>query len=187
MSQIIRNNNVIQVMGDLNDFHYLLAQLHHCIEKAAYSEVILDMSGCTSAFQNSMLSVCAQVIAYREAGIDIQLIPPTDKRLFNLFRNTNWGYYLDPHKFDVSKFRGHSRIPATRYTTPDEQQNAVNRIVNIILGALPDLKRSNLASFEWSVNEITDNVLLHSSSSIGGLGSGFYISKKYEERSICCC
>jgi hypothetical protein len=41
--------------------------------------------------------------------------------------------------------------------------------VNVILGALPDLKRSNLAAFEWSVNEITDNVLMHSDSSIGGL------------------
>jgi hypothetical protein len=39
----------------------------------------------------------------------------------------------------------------------------------VILGALPDLKRSNLAAFEWSVNEITDNVLMHSGSSIGGL------------------
>jgi len=116
-----------------------------------------------------MLSVCAQVTAYREAGIDIELIPPTDARLLNLFRNTNWGYFLDPRKFDPSHFRGYSRIPATRYKTPDEQQNAVNRIVNIILGALPDLQRSNLAAFEWSINEITDNVLLHSESSIGGL------------------
>jgi hypothetical protein len=169
MSQINRDNNRIFVSGDLNDFHYLLAQLHNCIEKAGYSDLILDMSECTSAFQNSMLSVCAQVIAYREAGIDVRLIAPKEKRLRNLFQNTNWGYFLDPHSFDMSHFRGYSRIPATRYTTPEEQQEAVNRIVNIILGALPDLQRSNLASFEWSVNEITDNVLLHSQSSIGGL------------------
>lgn len=169
MTEISRNNNVIRVSGGLTDFHFLLAQFHQGIEKAAYSELILDMSDCTSAFQNSMLSVCAQVTAYREAGIDIELIPPTDARLLNLFRNTNWGYFLDPRKFDPSHFRGYSRIPATRYKTPDEQQNAVNRIVNIILGALPDLQRSNLAAFEWSINEITDNVLLHSESSIGGL------------------
>lgn len=169
MSQIYRENNVIRVEGDLRDFHYLLAQLHQCIEQAGYPDLVLDMSGCTSAFQNSMLSVCAQVMAYRHAGIGIHLKPPSDQRLLNLFRNTNWGYYLDPYQFDLSNFRGHTRIPATCYTTPEEQQAAVNRIVNIILGALPDLQRSNLASFEWSVNEITDNVLLHSQSSIGGL------------------
>ena len=169
MTEISRNDNTIYVSGDLTDFHFLLANIHHCIEKAGYPELIIDMSDCTSAFQNSMLTVCAQVIAYREAGIEIELIPPKNTKLSNLFRNTNWGYFLDPRKFDLSRFRGHSRIPATRYTTPGEQQNAVNRIVNTILGVLPDLQRSNLAAFEWAINEITDNVLLHSKSSIGGL------------------
>ncbi len=169
MTQITRENNIIHVEGNLGDFHYLLAQLHQCIEQAGYQDLILDMSGCTSAFQNSMLSVCAQVMAYRGQGVSIRLKPPSEPKLFNLFKNTNWGYYLDPDQFDVSTFRGHSRIPATLYKSPLEQQNAVNRIVNIILGALPDLQRSNLASFEWSVNEITDNVLLHSESPIGGL------------------
>ena len=169
MSQIQRDNNKISVAGDLHDFHYLLAQVHQCIEKAGFEELVLDMSECTSAFQNSMLSVCAQVTAYREAGMEIELVPPLDQRLFNLFRNSNWGYLLDPRRFEPSRFRGHTRIPATRYTTPSEQQDAVNKIVNVILGALPDLRRSNLASFEWSVNEITDNVLMHSDSNIGGL------------------
>lgn len=169
MSSIERTHNRIQVQGDLRDFHLLLAQIHQCVEDAGFPDLTIDMSGCTSAFQNSMLSVCAQVIAYREAGVEVELIPPKERRLYNLFKNTNWGYYLDPHSFEMSRFRGHSRIPATQYKTPDDQQNAVNRIVNVILGALPDLQRSNLASFEWAVNEITDNVLLHSNSIIGGL------------------
>lgn len=168
MTQIIRNNNIIKVSGDLTDYHYLLSQLHQGIERAGYTELILDMSDCTSAFQNSMLSVCAQVTAYREAGIQIRLNPPANTQLLNLFRNTNWGYFLDPYGFDISNFRGHSRIPATRYKTPNEQQIAVNKIINVILGALPDLERSNLAAFEWSINEITDNVLMHSESPIGG-------------------
>lgn len=169
MSQITRDANIIKVSGDLTDFHYLLALFHQAIEKAHYQELVLDMSDCISAFQYSMLSVCVQAIAYRKAGINIDLIPPKEKKLFNLFRNTNWGYFLDPRKFEPSHFRGFSRIPATMYKTPEEQQNAVNRIVNIVLGALPDLQRSNLAAFEWSINEITDNVLVHSNSSVGGL------------------
>ena len=169
MSTIERTNNRIQVQGDLKDFHLLLAQIHQCVEDAGFHDLTIDMSECTSAFQNSMLSVCAQVIAYREAGVEVELVPPKKRQLYNLFRNTNWGYYLDPHNFEMSQFRGHSRIPATQYKTPDQQQSAVNRIVNVILGALPDLQRSNLASFEWAVNEITDNVLLHANSSVGGI------------------
>lgn len=88
MSEISRNSNRIMVEGDLRDFHYLLAQIHRCIEVAGYSDVILDMSACASAFQNSMLSVCAKVAAYRKSGVTFSLIPPRVSTLSNLFKNT---------------------------------------------------------------------------------------------------
>jgi hypothetical protein len=169
MSDIRRNNNRIEVEGDLRDFHYLLAQMHQCIEVAGYSDVILDLSACTSAFQNSMLSVCAQVLAYRKSRVSFELVPPRAPMLSNLFKNTNWGYFLDPQQFDQSDFRGHTRIAATQYQSPEEQQAAVNNIVNVMLGALPNLERTDFAAFEWAINEITDNVLVHSESPIGGL------------------
>lgn len=183
MTQIERVGNRISVKGDLRDFPLLLAQLHQGINDAGYSEMVLDMAECTSAFQNSMLSVCSQAIAYREAGIEINLLPPADKKLLNLFTNTNWGHYLDPRRFEPSRFRGHTRVPATRYTSPEQQHDAVNRIVNTMLGALPDLKRSDIAAFEWAVNEITDNVLMHSDSRIGGLVqvSTFHRNRKIVE------
>ena len=169
MSSIERTENRIVVAGELIDFHRLLAQVHTIVDKLGYGEITLDLDRCTLAFQNAMLSVCAQVMAYRKAGISFDLIPPADKKLFNLFRNTNWGYFLDPRRFDASTFRGHTQIPATQYTNPTEQQAAVNRIVNVMLGAIPDLERADFAAFEWSVNELTDNVLVHADSPIGGL------------------
>jgi len=73
---IDRIDNVIEVSGPLDDFHRFLSQIHTAIEKKGYQEVTLDLSQCTSAFQNSMLSLCAQILAYRKAGIDFSLIPP---------------------------------------------------------------------------------------------------------------
>ena len=167
--QLQREGNKIRINGDLQNFHVLLTLIHQCIDKAGYNDVVLDMSKCTSAFQNSMLSVCAQVIRYRAEGIDFTLVPPESKTLHNLFRNTNWGYFLDPGQYELSRFRGHTRIPATQYRTPEEQQNAVNKIVDVMLGALPDLERPDFAAFEWSINELTDNVLVHAESAFGGL------------------
>ena len=166
---INRNKNVISVEGALDDFRRFLSQIHVAVDIKGYQDIVVDLKRCTSAFQNSMLSLCAQVLAYRNAGIDFSLIPPEKKQLLNLFKNTGWAHYLDPRQFDPSAFRGYSRIPATQYQTPDEQQAAVNKIVNIILGAIPDMQRSDFAAFEWSINEITDNVLVHSDSPIGGL------------------
>lgn len=169
MSTIDRTDNRIVVTGELYDFHRFLAMLHSIVEKAGYSDVVLDLKDCTSAFQNSMLSVCAQVMAYRKAGVSFDLIPPIEKKLENLFRNTNWGYFLDPYRFPESAFKGYTSVPATQYQTPKDQQAAVNRIVNVMLGAIPELERSDFAAFEWAVNELTDNVLVHSNSDIGGL------------------
>jgi hypothetical protein len=168
-STIERIENRIVVGGELYDFHRFLSLIHTIIEKRAYQDVVLDLENCTSAYQNSMLSVCVQVMAYRKAGISFQLVPPADKKLENLFKNTNWGHFLDPYRYDPSAFKGHSRIPATQYQTPSEQQAAVNRMVNVMLGAIPELERIDLAAFEWAVNEITDNVLVHSDSPVGGL------------------
>jgi uncharacterized protein DUF4325 len=168
-NNVTRENNVITIEGELYDFHRLLSLVHAAIEKASYSEVVLNMENLTRPYQNTMLSLCAQVMAYRNADINFILLPPKDKRLSNLFNNTNWGFLLDPHKFDESQFRGYTKIPATQYQKPADQQKAVNKIVNVILGAIPDMHRNDFAAFEWSINELTDNVLIHSESTIGGL------------------
>ena len=166
---IDRTDNRIVVSGELYDFHRLLAQIHTIVEKLGDDHVILDLERCSTAFQNAMLSVCAQVMAYRKSGVSFDLIPPSDKELESLFRNTNWGHFLDPNRFGPSSFKGHTRVPATQYESAEEQHAAVNRIVNVMLGAIPELRRSDFAAFEWAVNELTDNVLIHSNSSIGGL------------------
>ena len=144
-SVIERKENRVVVGGELYDFHRLLAHIHTVVEKLGYRDVVLDLQDCASAFQNSMLSVCAQVMAYRKGGISFQLVPPSDKKFENLFKNTNWGHFLDPYRFELSTFKGYTRVPATQYQTPSEQQAAVNRIVNVMLGAVPELERADFA------------------------------------------
>ena len=168
-SVVDRENNKIQVVGDFIDARRLLSVMHIAIEKAGYQSIVLDLSNCTRTYRSAMPSVCAQVMAYRNAGIEFSLIPPSIKILQNLFVNTNWAYFIDPYRFDQSSFKGHTKIPVTQYRTTDEQQTAVNRIVDVILSAVPRMEREDFAAFEWSVNELTDNVLVHSQSPIGGL------------------
>ncbi len=171
MGIIERNNQVINIAGDYPDqsLHYLLAKIHNAIVKAEYQDIIIDFSKCTSAFPSSMLATCAQIMKYREAGIGVITVLPEKKELSRLFLNANWAHLLDPDRYESSTFRGHTQVPATQYKNPKEQHEAVNRIVNAILGAVPDIERSSFAAFEWSINEITDNVLTHAESPIGGL------------------
>lgn len=171
MGNIQRNNNKIFVEGDYSDhnLHYFLATVHKAVEGSGYEDIILDFSKCTKAFPSSMLATCAQIMSRRVAGVDFQLVLPKDTKLLRLFNNANWSYLLDPRLNRPSTFQGHTQIPATQYQSPEEQHAAVNRIVNAILGAIPEIERSSFAAFEWSINEITDNVLTHAESNIGGI------------------
>ncbi len=55
------------------------------------------------------------------------------------------------------------------FKTPDEQNETVNRILEVLISAYPELERSSFATIEWSLNEIMDNVIVHSESKTGGL------------------
>ena len=170
-TRISRENNKIVFRGafGIEDLLRPLAGLHQAVQNAGYKDLILDFGDCTAAFAGPMLAVCAQVLQLRNAKIDVALILPKDPKLARLFRNANWAHFLEPQNNPPSVFKGYTQVPATQFGDAVEQQRAVNRIVNAILGAIPNLDRKELAALEWSVNEITDNVLNHSQSSIGGL------------------
>ena len=172
MNKISSDDNQIVVAGELtagSNANYFLATLDSMIKKTGYSDIIIDFSRCSAAFAGAMLGICVQLMAYREAGIAITLRLPDDRKLHRLFKNSNWAHWIDPQVFDRSTFRGHTQVPAIHYRDSREQHSAVNQIVNAILGAVPDLHREDFAAFEWSINEITDNVLVHANSTVGGL------------------
>ena len=170
-SRFFREKNRVVFPGRflIADLHRPLAGLHQAVQYAGYQHLILDFGPCTAAFAGPMLALCAQVMRLRNAQIDIELLPPKDSKLARLFQNANWAHFLDPRNNPPSTFKGYTQVPATQFTNAEEQQRAVNRIVNAILGAIPNLERKELAALEWSVNEISDNVLNHSRSGIGGL------------------
>lgn len=171
MGHITRSSNKIIVEGDYSDsnLHFLLATIHKAVEDSGYQDLILDFSKCSTAFPSSMLATCAQVMRKRTSGVDFKFILPENQKLARLFNNANWSYLLAPRMHSPSNFQGYTQVPATQYMNPEEQHSAVNRIVNAILGAIPDMERSSFAAFEWSINEITDNVLTHAESPIGGI------------------
>jgi anti-sigma regulatory factor (Ser/Thr protein kinase) len=168
---VSRQGNVVIFAGEFgrSDVHNPLACIHHATRVLGYSDVTLDFSACSAAFAPPMLALCAQVMRLRESGTNFDVVLPEDKEKRRLFENTNWAHFLEPGRFQPSAFRGHSQVAATQFKTPNDQNNAVNRIVDAILGAIPDIERSDFAALEWSINEITDNVIVHAESAIGGL------------------
>lgn len=168
---VTRDGNAIKFQGQYRDadLHAPLACIHQAVSDCKYKDITLDFSSCNETYPGPMLALCSEILRLRSEKIDAELILPEKPELARLFLNANWAHLLEPRKFEASRFRGHTQIPATQFTNPSEQNDAVNRIVNAILGGIPDIKRENFSALEWAINELTDNVIVHSQSNIGGL------------------
>lgn len=164
------DGNRIRIIGilALSDLRRLSAALYSLTVKSGYQDIVLDLSGCIRASPGPVAGLCAQAIALRERGVEIELILPKD-RLARLFENSNWAHWIDPTRFGRSRYRGHTNLPLARFTTAEEQSQVVNRFIDAILSSLPELERPDLAAIEWCLNEVTDNVLVHSDTAAGGI------------------
>jgi STAS-like domain of unknown function (DUF4325) len=116
-----------------------------------------------------MLGIIAYCRGLRRAGIDFMPILPESPYLRRLFLNSNWAHSLSPTEHPASEFRTRTQVPVLTFTNSDEQKVVVDRVIDCILSCVNGYSREHLKAIEWSVNEITDNVLMHSNCPDGGL------------------
>lgn len=163
-------NNKITVSGNTpgDDFRIFCACLHGAIVKSGYQDIVLDFSQCTLIFESFMLSVIPIIAKHRQEGIDFDIILPCDSQLQRLFLNTNWAHFLNPEVYPETDHDSPLHLPASHFSHHTEQYRAVDRIMELILNSLDGLNRGQMKALEWSLNEITDNVLNHSHSPVGG-------------------
>jgi hypothetical protein len=177
------NGNIIEIQGFFSnlDLPRLMAAMHNLISVRKYQDLFLDFSQCTRASMGAMLAVCARSQLYLADGVEINLEQPTLSSLGRLFMNANWAHLIDPHRYTTSPYRGYINVPAIKFCTGDEQHEAVSKIVDSMMTALVDFERSDLRAIEWSLNEITDNVINHSQSHVGGF---VHLSNRTIERAV---
>lgn len=142
--------------------------MHNQIQSLRYSEIELDFSQCTRAFPSQMVAICVRCQHYWKDDIDINLTLPNDQKMKRLFLNTNWAHFIDIRQFEPSRFRGYTHTPTIRFVNAKEQHAAVDKIMETMLAAIQHLRREDLRAMEWAINEITDNVINHSQSDVGG-------------------
>ncbi|MBU1568496.1 MAG: DUF4325 domain-containing protein [Proteobacteria bacterium] len=168
---IERIENTIKATGHLGmqEIHPFLATCYDATVKRGYEDITLDFSSVNSAFPGFMLSVCSKALDLRVKTIETKMILPSDERMKRLFINTNWASIISPQQYEVSSFKGRTHVPTINFKTDREQHLAINKILDAMLCSITTIKRRDLSAIEWSLNEITDNILVHSESASGGL------------------
>ncbi|TIV81753.1 MAG: DUF4325 domain-containing protein [Mesorhizobium sp.] len=165
------DGNKIGIRGEfsLDDSYRVIAAMHSISHNRGYKDLTIDFSFCEKAFSPQMMVICSRCLYYQESGIDIELALPNEEAMRRLFLNTNWAHLIDSRNFEPSRYRGFTHAPAIRFTDGVEQTKAVDRILDILLAAISHFRRDEIRYIEWAINEITDNVMNHAQSKVGGI------------------
>ena len=133
-----------------------------------YSDIILDFSQANRAYPNGMIAILCSADDLRRKNIGISISLPVESNLQRLFLNTNWAHFLDAGSYARSETEHERHLATHRFTDHNEQQRVVNNLMDVVMRNTT-MSRDMIAGLEWSINEITDNVLNHAECEEGGL------------------
>lgn len=143
-------------------------------------KLTIDFKKVKKVFPNGMLPVICTIEELRHSGIKIYVNLPNDGEIRKLFRSVNWAHFLSPEQFEKSDSTYDRHLVTRRFETPQEQLKAVNDFMDVVLRSMR-IPKDIISGLEWSINEITDNVLNHSESKFGGF---IQASSQYKEKKI---
>lgn len=166
---MLRTENCIRFLGKINPRAHgeFLACLQSC-RRNGYQGLVLDFSTCESAYVNGMLPLLASVGALRSDRIELSVKLPQNPTLQRIFLKNNWAHFLEPARFEKSDMVHHRHLAVQRFGDFDEQHRLVNAFMDVVMRNIA-LERRVIAGLEWSINEITDNVLNHAECEEGGI------------------
>jgi len=144
-----------------------LGALHFLIEKRGERDIILDFSKCKHVLESGMLPLIPIInkhVAKRRVKFQLRL--PKDEKIQAQFSKCNWAHLIDPTHYVYDESATSTHCPALRYRNAEEQSACVDKILSVVMKSAP-LTRDVLKAIEWSLNEITDNVLNHSGATAG--------------------
>lgn len=164
------NKSIIAMRGGLTsgDAFGFAKALDVIVRKRGYQDVVLNFAGAYPVRESFMVPAIALVRKYRRDGILFSLELPDNASGRALFHNANWSHLIDDAQHAATTFDGEGHLPASSYRTSIEQTAAVDRVMSMILKIIP-LQRRQLVALEWSVSEISDNVINHAEAPTGGV------------------
>jgi anti-sigma regulatory factor (Ser/Thr protein kinase) len=139
-------------------FQWAQKNLHRVTETEGHRRAVLDMSVLQRVFPNGMVPLVVLLEKTRKSGIELEIVLPDEDACRRNMVNLNYAAYLCPDQdFEVG-----DRPSALHRFDGDESLNElINQQIHQILGQAT-FAEGVLQSFEWALNEIAGNVLVHS-------------------------
>lgn len=164
----VKNDSTIEFTGKLNSFNVkdVCAALN-LFRETSNTDLTLDFSRVLQAYPNGVLPIISSVTEIRGEGHNVYVKLPHNNNIRRLFRSVNWAHFLAPSQFDKSESTHDRHLVTRNFLDEKEQFQIVNDFMDVVLRSM-QLPKDIISGLEWSINEITDNVLNHSKSKNGG-------------------
>lgn len=163
------DKNRVELYGDLrlSGLDSIVHALHQIGVLARYPDITLDM-GNISSIMPSVVPPLAAYLRYltQQHKIEYTLVQPRNSNVAARVRDLGLAHYVDFRKFEKPRLKSSSPAVMQFYNMEDCIA-ATDKIINNTVRTV-NLSREHIAALEWAVTEITDNVLNHSSSPVGG-------------------
>lgn len=159
-----------------NAFTILNARIYKEVRVRNVKKFRIDLSDAVKAYESGVLPLIAMLEKYRKEGIVFRVVLPRDHALRAIFNNHNWSHYLDNqyHKSRRSLNRTTGTVEFDNFEKLNElMRNALNLMIRAV-----SLAKGARESLEWSLAEITDNVIRHSLTGKGWFEVTWSINQK---------
>lgn len=158
-------------------------RLESAIGEAKSSAIILDFRLVERAYPNGMVPLIVLVEQVRTThGIDFSLILPDNVECQRTMRENNWAAFLAPGANHQLSRQGTNALH--RFTDDAMLNELVNTQIHQALERAT-YAEGVLQSFEWALNEIAGNVLIHSGGESGWVQVVVQPATKHMEIVVC--
>jgi anti-anti-sigma regulatory factor/anti-sigma regulatory factor (Ser/Thr protein kinase) len=166
---IFTQQSSIYIAGSLKLEHIpeLMEEVRKLVSEARYPRITLNLERLENAYGSALTVLLARIKYLQANQIDVDVKEPLEQRALGQLQRSNFMSHAFGHKLRVS-FRPDRPLPIFWYKDADEQGHAVNCATESLLFQIPNLDRSQLRAAQWAFSEITDNVLNHARSMVGG-------------------
>lgn len=166
---IKRHNSIVFYTQKMNTYSVLqFSSAVNYFKQLNLDSVTVNFKYVRKVFADGMLPVICIIDDLRETGVHVKVQLPEDYETRRLFRSVNWAHYLSPEQYDKSDSIYDRHLVTRRFENAEEQQKSVNDFMDVVLRTMK-IPKDIISGLEWSINEITDNVLNHSESKHGGI------------------
>lgn len=180
------NRLTVEGTFELPDMRRSIAALYR-MRQQGFEDSTLDMAALERPPHPSiMLPFATHCRGLWRSGFKVRLELPRDRGFARLFQNSNWASLIDETSYEASTADIGNHVPAITFGNPTQHYEAVTRVVEFMMGHVSIKDRRELQAMEWALNEITDNVLNHAESQMGGVVQANYIATRNEVEFIVC-